>query len=244
MDDPAAGRQVAHLEAGAHRPPRPARTRSTLLPVTRVRVWQNPTTRAMCHTVSILSHSHGSIYFRLKSVIKKEYIFPYDKRNLNSKNYLVLSQRSWNLIKFVILNLCQDPTAPSDTKPLRKVRKLDHGWQNCTLMEGLMTYYEGVDMIKCCIQILERYQADPEDMLTSTTDAFGGDLDETDPTLAAARAFAGDEETFKRVTSNVAERFVAVIRRQLARFLEGEDSEPSERDIEQVTFFTLLTKYL
>ena len=99
--------------------------------------------------------------------------------------------------------------------------------------EGLMTYYEGVDMIRCCMQNLESYQADPQDMLTTTTDAFGGDLDVTDPTLAAARAYAGDEETFKRVTSNVAERFVAVIRRQLARFLEGEDSEPSEHDIEQ-----------
>ena len=101
MEDPAAGRRAAHLEAGAHRPSRPAGTRSTLLPVTLVRVWQNPTTRAMCHTVRILSHSHGSIYFRLKSVIKKGYIFPYNKRDLNSKNYLVLSQRSSTIIYII-----------------------------------------------------------------------------------------------------------------------------------------------
>ena len=98
-----------------------------------------------------------------------------------------------------------------------------------------MTYYDGVDIIKSCTRALERYQEDPECMLSTPMDAFGGDLDETDATLAAARSFSGDREIFKKVTSKVAERFIVVINRQLERFFTGEESEPSQLDVEQVS---------
>uniref|UniRef100_UPI00358EAAAF uncharacterized protein isoform X1 n=3 Tax=Myxine glutinosa TaxID=7769 RepID=UPI00358EAAAF len=83
------------------------------------------------------------------------------------------------------------------------------------------------------VDALAELQDNPGRLLTTETDIFGNRLAEDDPVLIALRNSTEVSESFKVTASQLAAGFLAVLNRQLQRYLHGDLSDPSEEVLAQ-----------